>query len=271
MLTIQPVSEPPSGTDILIPFVGREAVVSLRAPPDSFYTRDQIGSEFGSHQQEIPVGYWNTTPCYTIQVTEQQLNLMEHAKGSLYTLLGRVSDHVFDVFSRGLQLHHWWRDHQYCGRCGAQTELRDSGRALGCPNCSYQAYPRLNPCIIVAVTRGDEVLLAAASGRRADFYSTLAGFIEPGESAEAAVAREVREEVGIEINNIRFFRSQAWPFPSQLMLGFIADYAGGELVPDAVEIEDAGWFTRESLPPIPPMASISGQLIHAALSGKTDF
>jgi len=268
MLSIQPVSEPPSGTDFLIPFIGREAVVSLRTSPDSFYTRDQIASEFGSYQQEIPVGYWNATPCYTIQLNEKQLNLMEHAKGTLYTLLGRVSDHVFDVFGRGLQLHHWWRDHQYCGRCGAATELTDSGKALGCVVCSYQAYPRLNPCAIVAVTRGNQILLAAASGRRANFYSTLAGFIEPGESAEAAVAREVREEVGIEISNIRFFRSQAWPFPSQLMLGFIADYASGDLVLDTAEIEDAGWFTKDSLPPIPPMASISGQLIHAALSGE---
>ena len=266
MLSIQPIVEPPSDGDIILPFVGKNAVLPLRLPPDVLFTRTQIAQEFGDYNREIPVGYWNQTPCYTIQLLEHQINALEHLTGSLYTLLGRVSDHVFNAFGRGLQLHHWWRDHRFCGRCGQTTELRDQGKALGCVDCNYQAYPRLNPCIIVAVKKGAELLLAAAAGRQTGFYSTLAGFIEPGESAEAAVAREVREEVGIEICNTRFFRSQAWPFPSQLMLGFIADYASGELILDPAEIADAGWLERESLPQIPPMASISGQLIQAAFS-----
>tara|TARA_X000001036_G_C19957427_1_gene512548 strand:- start:57 stop:437 length:381 start_codon:yes stop_codon:yes gene_type:complete len=119
----------------------------------------------------------------------------------------------------------------------------------------------VSPCVIVLVSKGDQLLLAAAAGFQKRFYSTLAGFMEPGETCEQAVAREVREEVGIEVGNIRYFSSQPWPFPSQVMLGFFAEWTSGSLKLNEEEIEDADWFEANALPPTPPVASISGQLI----------
>ncbi|ALO46111.1 NAD(+) diphosphatase [Pseudohongiella spirulinae] len=174
-------------------------------------------------------------------------------------------DNGFEAFSllgRASQLSHWYMTHRYCGACGAATTIAESGRFLSCADCGREYYPRINPCIIVLVTRGEQVLLARSSRPGADFYSCLAGFIEPGESAEEAVAREVYEEVGIRIHNIRYVRSQPWPFPSQLMLAYYADYLDGEITPCPEELSDAAWFSVDHLPRIPSAAiSVAGQLI----------
>lgn len=171
----------------------------------------------------------------------------------------------FDAFilaGRASQLLNWFRSHRYCGRCGAETRLRQAQQLLACLRCEVDYYPRINPCIIVLVTRGDQILLARSVRPGATFFSCLAGFIEPGESAEQAVAREVYEEVGLEIDNIRYVKSQPWPFPSQLMLGFHADYVSGEIVPEAAEIAEAHWYNVDRLPETPaPAISVAGQLI----------
>jgi NAD+ diphosphatase len=149
-------------------------------------------------------------------------------------------------------------------------ETADNGRAMACAACRSLLYPRIAPCVIVLVTRGEEMLLARNARFPRPMYSTLAGFIEPGESAEDTLRREIREEVGVEIGESRYFASQPWPFPNQLMLGFFADYAGGELVPDGDEIAEAGWYHPRDLPPVPPPTSIAGQLIrqHCAASAS---
>ncbi|MEX0738439.1 MAG: NAD(+) diphosphatase [Pseudohongiella sp.] len=171
----------------------------------------------------------------------------------------------FDAFvlaGRASQLLNWQRTHRFCGSCGAANAFRSPGQILYCPHCEVDYYPRINPCIIVLVTRGDRILLARSVRRGATFFSCLAGFIEPGESAEEAVAREVYEEVGIKITNIRYVKSQPWPFPSQLMLGFYADYVSGDIVPEAAEIAEAHWYPVDSLPETPaPAISVAGQLI----------
>jgi len=171
----------------------------------------------------------------------------------------------FDAFilaGRASQLLNWFRSHRFCGSCGAENVLRKQQQLLACQHCEVDYYPRINPCIIVLVTRGDRILLARSVRRGATFFSCLAGFIEPGESAEEAVAREVYEEVGLEIDNIRYVKSQPWPFPSQLMLGFYADYVGGEIVPEAAEIAEAHWYDVNNLPETPaPTISVAGQLI----------
>jgi NAD+ diphosphatase len=135
--------------------------------------------------------------------------------------------------------------------------------ARRCPRCKVALYPRLSPAIIVLVERGETALL----GRNARFpgvmYSTLAGFVEAGETLEEAVAREVREESGIEVRDVRYYGSQPWPFPDSLMIGFTAQYASGEITPDPAEISDAGWFAADALPPVPPRLSIARQLIDA--------
>lgn len=135
-----------------------------------------------------------------------------------------------------------------------------------CPNCDFIAYPQLYPCIIVLVTRGRQLLLAHSPHFLQAVYSTLAGFIEPGESAEDAVKREVKEEVNLNIKNIRYIYSQPWPFPNSLMLGFLAEYEGGEIQIDHQEIEDAQWFEPENLPKLPLALSISRFLIETHLN-----
>lgn len=268
MLKFIPVTTQPSKEDHCLIFAGRDAIVSLQRPPEIFWRRDEVIAQFGECLDEVALGVWEGRPCYAMQVDRDRADPLQHIQGNLYTLLGRVPDDVFAAYGRAIQLLGWRRDHQFCGRCGTPTMPGDGGRALVCRSCGHSCYPRLSPCVIVAVTRGDELLLAAAPGRQTRFYSTLAGFVEPGESAEHAVAREVHEEVGVEVTNIRYFGSQPWPFPGQLMLGFFADYAGGDLVLDPQEIEDAGWFKRDNLPPTPPATSIAGQLIRAFFDQK---
>lgn len=256
-------SVPNSGaSDRCFAFSGQHAVVSMSVPPEEPWTRADLERDFGPLLAQVPIGRWQGKACYAVEINPHCIDPLRHIEGSLFTLLGRVTDAAFSAYGRALQLLSWQRDHRFCGRCGLATELADSGKALACRRCNHSCYPRLSPCVIVAVGRGDELLLASAKGRRAAFYSTLAGFIEPGETAEEAVVREVREEVGIQVCNVRYFSSQPWPFPGQLMLGFYADYVGGELVLAPEEIDDAGWFGQHNLPPIPPKASISGQLIH---------
>ena len=182
---------------------------------------------------------------------------------SLRAALASAADEdEFARHSRAAQLATWHDQHRFCGRCGSVMGEHAQDLARQCSGCGLIQYPRISPCIIVLVRRGRECLLARAPHFAPGRFSTLAGFIEAGETAEQAVAREIREEVGIEVENIRFFASQSWPFPHQLMLGFFADYAGGELVPDGVEIEAADWFDLDRLPDLPPQFSISRQLIN---------
>ncbi|MCB1672516.1 MAG: NAD(+) diphosphatase [Gammaproteobacteria bacterium] len=168
----------------------------------------------------------------------------------------------FQLPGLGNQLTHWYHSHRFCGRCGHPNEPHPQERALRCPACEQSWYPRINPCVIVLVTDGERMLLARHSRYKGSFFSCLAGFIEVGETPEQTVVREVREEAGIEIGNIRYVRSQAWPFPSQLMLGFFADYLGGELRPEPGEIEELKWFLPDAIPATPAAGiSVAGQLI----------
>ncbi|MBV0932175.1 NAD(+) diphosphatase [Marinobacterium sp. A346] len=185
--------------------------------------------------------------------------------------LARAQDEAaFTRIARAAQLATWFDQHRFCGRCGAamQAHVRDLARC--CPDCHLVQYPRISPCIIVLVRRGSECLLARASRFPPGRFSTLAGFIEAGESAESAVRREIMEEVGIEVENLEYFASQSWPFPHQLMIGFFADYASGELKPDDEEIVEAGWFARDNLPDLPPPFSISRQLIDHFFAGQAE-
>lgn len=183
-------------------------------------------------------------------------------------LASSVDAQEYLLLSRAAQLATWHATHRFCGRCATALTLHPSDLARQCPACGLVQYPRISPCIIVLVVDGARCLLARAPHFPPGRFSTLAGFIEAGESAEAAVHREVREEVGIEISNVRYAQSQSWPFPHSLMLGFYADYAGGELRPDGVEIEQAGWFERASLPDLPPSFAISYQLIEPFIKGQ---
>ena len=183
----------------------------------------------------------------------------------LRAFLGAAPDTLANAAIRARQVTFWDRDHQFCGRCGGATVSMAAERGKSCPACGLTAYPRISPAMIIAVTRqgaqGEELLLARNSRFPAGFFSVVAGFVEVGESLEECCHREVQEETGIQICNVRYVGSQSWPFPHSLMVGFTAEYAGGELVPEAGEIAEVGWFTPETLPNLPPKLSIARRLI----------
>ena len=185
----------------------------------------------------------------------------------LRALFGALDDSLFALAGRAFQIVDWNRSHQFCGHCGTPTEPKANERARVCPNCGQSHYPRIAPAVMALVRRDNELLLARSPHFPPGMYSALAGFVEPGETLEQTLVREVREEVGIEVANLRYFASQPWPFPHSLMIAFYADYAGGEITPDPTEIEAAGWFTADRLPQaLPSKISISRRLIDAALA-----
>jgi NAD+ diphosphatase len=189
----------------------------------------------------------------------------ERGLRSLYLNLDEVR---FALAGRAVQVVEWERTHRHCGRCGAATSPVPDERARACPACGLRAFPRLAPAVIVLVHRDERVLLARAANFTVAFYSTLAGFVEPGESLEECVAREIREEVGVEVTRLRYFGSQPWPFPHSLMIGFHADWAGGEIRIDGKEIVDASWFAADALPLLPPGISIARRLIDSWLAER---
>jgi len=179
----------------------------------------------------------------------------------LRELFGRMEEELIWVAGRAGQLVHWHRNHRFCGHCGTPMEDHPQERAKRCPGCGLLNHPRVSPAIIVAVVKGRELLLAHAVRFPVKFYSVLAGFVEPGETLEECVQREVFEETGVQVQNIRYFGSQPWPFPDSLMVAFTAEHAAGGIRVNPAEITDAGWFRADRLPEIPPPISIARRLI----------
>jgi NAD+ diphosphatase len=179
------------------------------------------------------------------------------------SLYKRVDETLFAVIGRALAIAEWDVSHRFCGRCGTPTQLVPGERARRCPVDKTPFYPRISPAIIVLVTRGDTLLLGHNATFPEPMYSTLAGFVDAGESLEECVLREVKEEVGIDVKNVRYFGSQPWPFGRSLMVGFTAEYAGGDITVDGKEIDDARFFSVDELPRIPPRLSIARHLIDA--------
>lgn len=173
-----------------------------------------------------------------------------------------IPEALFRVAGTALQKVEWLRTHGFCSRCGHPTRRHESLQAMVCPSCGHLHFPRLSPAVIVLVERDGEMLLGRSPGFPPGVYSTLAGFVEPGESLEEAVHREIREEVGVEVTDLRYFGSQPWPFPHSLMIGFTARWASGEVRVDGEEIEDAAWFSADRLPPkLPTTFSIARRLV----------
>ena len=179
----------------------------------------------------------------------------------LWGLYGRLDPDFIPIAFRALHLLDWSQKTRFCKRCGNEMRTKAGPPTRECPVCGYLSFPRISPAVIVLVERDNQCLLASSPRFKGDFYSVLAGFAEPGETLEETVAREVREETGIEVTDIRYFGSQPWPFPDSLMIGFTARYAGGEIRVDGEEIMDARWFTADELPKIPGKISIARQLI----------
>jgi NAD+ diphosphatase len=199
--------------------------------------------------------------CWAAELAEATPAPEGTAWAGLRALYSVLDDAHFALAGRALQLVGWDRTHQYCGRCGTRTEAKAEERVRFCPACKLTAYPRVAPAIMALVTRGKELLLARSPHFPSGMYSALAGFVEPGESLEQCLAREVHEEVGVRVDNIRYFASQPWPFPHSLMIAFVCDWRAGEIAPQAAEIEDAKWFNVLHLPKLPSRISIARRLI----------
>ncbi|MBI2748721.1 MAG: NAD(+) diphosphatase [Burkholderiales bacterium] len=187
----------------------------------------------------------------------------------LRALFSVLPDAHFALAGRAIQLLDWDRSHQFCGRCGTRTEPKPEERARICPACRLPAYPRISPAVMALARRGRQLLLGRGPHFPAGMYSALAGFVEPGETLEQCLAREVEEEVGIRVSRIRYFASQPWPFPHSLMIAFACDWESGEIRPQAGEIEAADWFDVLQLPKLPSRISIARRLIDAEVQRIT--
>jgi NAD+ diphosphatase len=208
------------------------------------------------------LGRLNDVDCYAVELPDASVPEGATLEG-LRGLYGRLPEDHYSIAGRAVQILLWDRTHRFCGRCGQPTVNAPAERAKLCPQCGLLSFPRLSPAVIMLIQRGeDEFLLARNRGFAEGFFSVLAGFVEPGESLEEAVAREVHEEVDLDIADIRYFGSQPWPFPHSLMIGFTARYTGGEIRPQPEEIVEAAWYSRHAeLPRLPGKLSIARRLI----------
>ncbi len=249
-------------------FRGREILLKVKKNPTAV-PKLQVFGELGiSAVREQYLGALEGVHCYSVELEEG----VEAPEGTEFLDLrqahAKLSERCFSLVNKAVQVMEWDRTNQFCSRCGTATLPMSGERGKKCPNCGELFYPRISPAVIVLIKKEKEILLARSPNFPPGLYGLVAGFVEPGESAEAAVVREVREEVGIEVRNITYFGTQAWPFPNSLMIGFTAEYESGDIRPDGVEIEDAGWFSAEELPVIPGKISISRKLIDHLLKER---
>ncbi len=219
---------------------------------------DRLG---GNPLRRLYLGTLGERACYAFEYGAEAQAPQDMLWQGLRALYGKLDDSLFALAGRALQFVDWDRTHQFCGRCGTPTRHRAHERARECAACALIAYPRIAPAVMCLVRRGQALLLARSPHFPPGMYSALAGFVEPGESLEQGLAREVLEETGIRIANPRYFASQPWPFPHSLMIAYVADHAGGEITPAPDEIEDAQWFALDALPKLPNRISIARRLI----------
>lgn len=224
---------------------------------------------FGSAQQwslpedrAIKIGTHNGYPIYWLNEVDVDIEL---ELNSLRVLLD-VDENLFLAASKAVQFGHMTQSQRFCSHCGGRTHLNHRDMAMQCQDCRTLHYPRIFPCIIVAVRNQDKILLAQHPRHRNGMYTVIAGFVEAGETLEQCVAREIKEETGISVTNIRYFGSQPWAFPSSMMMAFLADYESGTIKPDYSELSDAAWFIPEEMPPVAPVGTIARALIEQTVS-----
>ena len=255
-----------SETNVTIVLRNQEFLTSKASEYLIFEEEDLKWSEMEFQDKQV-IGYLDNRPCFLAELTQDSLISENTSLTPLRNLLGKIPDSLFTICSRSIQLSDWQKNNQFCGVCGSKMFNHETERAMFCECNNVMIYPRISPCVIVLVTNGEDLLLAHNKNFPGTFYSTLAGFIEAGESAESAIHREIYEEVKVTVKNIEYFGSQSWPFPSQLMLGYHAEYLEGDITPDGLEIDKADWFNYKELPQVPTgNISISGQLIESYLA-----
>ena len=245
-LTVPPDDDRPGGPALVVAVhEGRSVLVAEDDPPDG-------GLFLGTLD-----GRW----CFAVDVRDDP-HVDLGAFRDLRQLWGTLDEVTWTLAGRAAQLVDWDRTHRFCGQCATPTEPAGGERCRRCPRCGLVAFPRLAPAVIMLIERDDgRILLARNPNFPVPFFSLLAGFVEPGETLEQAVERETFEEVGVTVDDVTYWGSQPWPFPHSLMVGFRARYRGGDLVLQADEIAEAGWFGPDELPTTPPTMSIAGRMI----------
>ena len=243
------------GDELLV----READLAL---PDVAACASLISNDRHIH----PVGMWNDRYCHTAWIDRDTAPPAGFTFRKLRSLLGGIDEALFSVAGRAFQIAEWARTHRYCGVCATPMRFAQNERCATCPACGMTAYPRISPAMMVLIRRDDAILLARHTNSPTNRFTALAGFLEAGESVEEAVHREVFEEVGLRIHNLKYFGSQSWPFPHSLMVAFTAEYLDGDIKLDPDEIAEAHWFgPGDPLPEIAPGVSIASALINAHL------
>lgn len=238
-----------------------DGVAILRAT-----SRDDLGLTI---VDPLYIGALDGVPCMAARFEGDSVP-EQYTTRDLRALWSHVPDVVWSIAGLASELLHWAETTRYCPRCGHVPEVKETEWGATCPNCGLTQYPRVSPCTITLIHDDeDRLLLTRQSSWPNGFYSLVAGFVESGETLEECVVREVREETGVEIDEIAYEGSQPWPFPHQLMVGFTARYAGGEIVVDHSELEDARWFTLADLPTRPPGVSIAGKMIEAFVAAHS--
>ena len=257
-----PADLPP--TTLAFAFAGAKLIVRGSVDAPAITTLADLDAAGLSGTRHF-LGALGGVPCVAVALHEGAAPPAGYAASGLRSFFLKLADAPLALAARAFQVTDFERTHRYCGRCGTRTRLRHEERAAECPSCGLVAYPRVSPAMMALVTRGRELLLARSARFASGMYSALAGFVEPGETIEDCVRREVREEVGVEIAAPVYFASQSWAFPHSLMIAFTAEYAGGEIALDDPEIEDAQFFPLDALPSLPSPVSIARRLIDATI------
>jgi NAD+ diphosphatase len=248
----------PGGAGFWLHLRGTELVVAeyLRLPEGELPAGFLAGPS-----DPLFIGNWEGRPCRALILPKDYPLPAGFTAESLLATEPALSIELLTLGGVAGQILHWERGSRFCSRCGGGMARLGSEWGKKCRGCGYDHYPHIHPCVIVLVRRGGEVLLTRKAVWPSGRYSLVAGFLDFGECLEEAVVREVLEETGVQVSNIRYVGSQSWPFPSQLMAGFVADYAGGEVFVEEKELEDARWFPVTALPLLPPKRSIARYLL----------
>lgn len=261
-----------SGKDTVVQTNPAGEPVTASIPTLGFLRGSTEDGVFTAAERWHEIARWNGRRVLTAAVTDDSLNLAassgrleRHTFRDLHAVLGDAEQ---ALLSRAIQILGWFHSSRYCPVCGAGTRVAGTEVVARCPQCGYDQYPRLSPAMIVAVVRDRKILLASSPRFRGAFHSVLAGFVEPGETVEECIHREVCEEVGITVRDVRYLGSQSWPFPHSLMLAFTAEWASGEIRIDEDEIVHADWYGPDELPEVPPELSIAGRMIAQFRSGS---
>ncbi len=258
--SVKPLQDAPAGAFWFV-FLRQKLLVSMNADTATIPFGEGLDRWGLAGLRQQYLGTLRGFSCHGVEVGDKTPAPPGMAFVALRSLYGILEEGPFKAAMTAMHLVEWNRTSLFCGRCGARTEAAGEERAKKCTECGALSFPRISPAVIVLIERGEQVLLARASRFPESMHSVLAGFVEPGESLEETVSREIKEETGILVEDVRYFGSQPWPFPDSLMVGFTARYASGEIRIDGKEIVEARWFGVDDLPEIPGKISIARKLI----------